>query len=220
MGQAAMTTNDEAEQLRRSIDQQRNALGRDLEALGDHVSPGRVIERRRMAVSRRVRSMKDSVMGAADQTGERVGGAGSSVAEGAGSLIGAVTDAPDAVKERTAGSPLAMGIISFGLGFVAASVLPATRREQELAARVEPTLERAAQDAGAMAREGMEELRPVAEEAASKLGDDAKDATQAIQDRAREGMAEVREQAAPAGAGPSDQTAARQPDPFPPRPSA
>src|SRR3546814_19026066 len=62
------TGSAESQQLRASIEAQRAMLGRDLEALGDHVSPGRVVERRKRAMSTRMSRMRERVMGAADDT--------------------------------------------------------------------------------------------------------------------------------------------------------
>ncbi|MET0727006.1 MAG: DUF3618 domain-containing protein [Acidimicrobiales bacterium] len=189
------TTNPTAEQLRQEIDQQRDALGRDFEALGDHVSPGRMIERKRMAAGERVRSVKTTLMGAADHSTSRVGDARSAVANQAGAVANAVTSAPDMALQRTQGSPLVMGLISFGLGFVAGSVIPATQREQELASQAEPLLERAAEGAGQVARESIDELAPVAQRAAESLKEDAAEGARVVQERAKEGVTEVQAQA-------------------------
>jgi hypothetical protein len=210
------TTTTDTEQLRWEIERQRSALGRDLEALGDHVSPGRIVERRKAAAGQRVRRMKDTLMGSADSAGSRVSDAGGSVADragavagsisdGAGSVAGAVRETPDAVMERTKGSPLGMGLISFGIGVVAGSLLPSTRKETQLAAKVEPALERVAEEAGTAAREGMDQLRPAAEQAAQSLKHEATDAAHAVQEKAAEGAAEVQAEAQSGAAEVADQ---------------
>ena len=178
----------EAQQLRQEIEQQRSMLGRDLEALGDHVSPGRIVERRRTAAAQSFRGVKDRVMGVADDTS-------SAVTDRAGSVAGAVSSAPHLARTQTQGNPLAMGLVSFGVGLVAASLLPTSRQERQLAAKAEPALQSAAEHAGALAREDVDELVPAAQSAAMDLRDDAADAARVVKDKAQAGAAEVQDQA-------------------------
>ena len=181
------TTSAEAQLLRQEIESQRTMLGRDLEALGDHVSPGRMVERRRTAAAQRVRGVKDRLMGVADDTT-------SAVTDRAESVAHAVAAAPDAACSQTQGSPLAMGLISFGVGLVAASLIPATREERKLAAKAQPALQAAAEQAGTLAREDVDQLVPAAKEAAMDLRDDAADAARVVKDQAQAGAAEVQGQ--------------------------
>ena len=53
------------EELRTQIAEQRDDLGRELEAIGDRVSPGRMAQRRKAAVGERFTSVKERVMGTA-----------------------------------------------------------------------------------------------------------------------------------------------------------
>ena len=88
------------------------------------------------------------VRSAASQTADRVSGtassAASSVQDAASSAAGTVQDAastaadavqeaPQAIRRQTRGNPLAAGLIAFGAGWLVSSLLPASRREQELA---------------------------------------------------------------------------------------
>ena len=50
-------------ELRRDIERTRADLGDTLDAIGDRVSPGRMIERRKNRMSSGIRSVKDRVMG-------------------------------------------------------------------------------------------------------------------------------------------------------------
>jgi hypothetical protein len=185
----------DAERLRWEIERQRSTLGRDLEALGDHVSPGRMVERRKAAMGHRVRRVRDRLMGAADGAGENLSFAGEAMTGFGEDVASSVRGAPDMVRDRTQGSPLGMGLVSFGIGFVAASLFPATRQEQRLAAKVEPALDRAAEEAGSVARESVDDLRPAAEQAALDLRDDATEAAQHVKDTAQQGVDEVRSEA-------------------------
>ena len=153
MGEATgpMTESEttEAAALRHEISSQRQTLGRDLEALGDHVSPNRIVERRRAALRQRVRQVSEKLMGTAEGAGERVGQAGD-----------AIRGVPDAARQTVAGSPLTMGLISYGIGVVAASLLPASQGEEELATKAQPALDRAAEKVGSLAREDVDALKP------------------------------------------------------------
>ena len=48
----------------------------------------------------------------------------SSISDATGSVAESARQAPQAVVDRTQGSPLVMGAVAFGLGFVAAAVFP------------------------------------------------------------------------------------------------
>src|SRR3546814_18922687 len=103
------TGSAESQQLRASIEAQRAMLGRDLEALGDHVSPGRVVERRKWAMSTRMSRMRERVMGAADDTTAALG-------ERLESLADTVTRAPDIARPAPQGHPLDPKSVGYGKG--------------------------------------------------------------------------------------------------------
>jgi hypothetical protein len=189
----------EAQMLRQEIEAQRSMLGRDLEALGDHVSPGRMVERRRNAAAQKVRGVKERLMGAADDTTsavtDRASSAGSAITDRAGSVAQTVAEAPQMARSQTQGNPLAMGLVSFGVGLVAASLFPATRQERQLARKAEPALQTAAEQAGSLAREDVDQLVPAAKSAATDLREDAADAARTVAEQAQSGAAQVQEQA-------------------------
>jgi gas vesicle protein len=196
-----------AEELRWEIDQKRSDLTRDFDAIGDRVSPGRMVERQTEAVKSRFRSMKESVMGTADDLGgsardrtldvrDQVGGTAHDVRESAADLAqsaqstvqsaaGRVGEVPDLVKEQTQGNPLAAGLVAFGIGLLAASVLPESRRERQLARKMEPQLQQAASAAGETGRHLAEELKPVAQEHATNLQESAKESVQQVAEQAK-----------------------------------
>ena len=139
-----------AEDLRHDLEQQRESLGRDLVAIGDRVSPGRMVERRRLAVRQSFGRARDAVMGAkdtaADTTQHAASSAQSAVGSAASAVGDAVTSAPQAIQSQTQGNPLAAGLIAFGVGALAGSLLPTTRREEQAVAQVQPALESAASE--------------------------------------------------------------------------
>jgi hypothetical protein len=155
--------------MRDEIAGTRQDMSETLEAIGDHVSPGRIIERRKNRVADSVRQLRERVMGSASDTA-------SSISDATGSIAESARQAPRAVGERTQGSPLAMGAVAFGLGFVAAAMFPASRPEKEatgqLLAKAEP-LE--------------EELKSVGQDVVDTLKEPAREAVETVKQTATSG---------------------------------
>jgi gas vesicle protein len=186
------------EDLKAQIADQRETLGQDLEAIGDRVSPARMAQRRKAAVRQGWQSTKDRVMGSAGDAGSKMSDAASSVGDAVGSV-------PRSAANIAEGNPLAVGLVAFGAGLVVATLLPQTQREQQLAEKVQPTVERAASEVGAAAQDTVEQLKPKAQEAVDevkssaqdsvqKVKDDASDAASQTTDHAKQATREVRSQ--------------------------
>ena len=186
---------DEQAELRQQIAEQRESLGADLTALGDHVSPARMVERRRATVGQRWRDVRDRVMGVADSAGSSAGSVRGTVSDAVGSVTQSVAGTPEAARQATQGSPLAVGLIGFGAGLVAAALLPTSEREQELAHKVEPAAQRAAEQAGSVVRQEVDELAPEVKSAAQEVADRAREAGAAIKDEAKGAADQVRDEA-------------------------
>jgi len=179
-----------AEELRERLDAQRNDLSADLDAIGDRVSPGRIMERRKSAVKDRVGSVRERLMGAADTSSHAVGAAPAAMGDGVSRAVSHLGDqmaaAPTAATHAVQGNPLAMGLIAFGAGLVVASLLPETEAEHRAAARFQPALEEAAAGAAEMASNVAEEVRPAVEQAVTDLKATATESVQAVQSEAKE----------------------------------
>jgi len=177
-----------AEELRGQLVYQRAEISRDLDAIGDRVSPHRMMERRQAAVRRRFGDIKERVMGSTESSIDVVRDAGASAAT-------ALTDSASSVVHGTRnaaeGNPLAMGLIAFGAGLVAATVFPATRTERDIAERAQPALEKAASEAGPAARHVVEELKPAAQEAVADLRDSAMEAASSVKQQAADAASET-----------------------------
>ena len=133
-----------AEELRGQLGEQRAEISRDLDAIGDRVSPQRMVERRQAAVRQRVSDIKDTVMGTAESSVDTVRDAGTSAAT---TVTDSASTVVDGTRHAAEGNPLAMGLVAFGAGLVAATIFPATRTERDLAAHAQPALEHAAAQA-------------------------------------------------------------------------
>lgn len=189
------------DELRRDIDDTREHLGDTLGAIEDRVSPRAIVERRRSAMAERWTSTKEAVMGRADQVTSTASGAAHNVTTTAS---GAVHDAPQMASERMQGNPWAAGIIAFGAGLLAATLLPVTRTEEEQADKVmekaKPLIEEAkgvASDiASDMKDEGLshvDALKSDAADAAAAVGDTARSAGEDTRDAGRSAVQDVRQ---------------------------
>lgn len=171
------------EELRQDIAARRDDIGRDLDAIGDRLSPGRMVERTRGRARTRVVTVRERVMGTArgarssmDDAKQHIGdqgrSAGTSVKEAPGQAM-------HAVEERVEGSPLAAGLVAFAFGFLAGSLVPGTRREAELTSRLEPQLEEATRAVASGAKDAATEVAGVAK-------DEAQDAKEQVTEAAHE----------------------------------
>jgi ElaB/YqjD/DUF883 family membrane-anchored ribosome-binding protein len=188
-----------AEELRREIEYTREGLGETLDAIGDRVSPGRIVERRKNKVVNGLSSVRNRVMGTASDAGQSVG-------DTAGGAVDTIKGAPDAVVQQTQGNPLVAGGIAFGVGVLLASVFPATAKEQQVAGQLKEKAEPLAEDLKQTgqqmaehmkepAREAVESVKQAATEGQQAVADTAKQAAESTGQAAREGAETVRSEA-------------------------
>jgi ElaB/YqjD/DUF883 family membrane-anchored ribosome-binding protein len=188
-----------AEELRREIEDTRHGLGQTLDAIGDRVSPGRIVERRKNRVMNGLHSVRDRVMGTAADTGHAIG-------ETAGGAVDTLKATPDAVVGQTQGNPLAAGAVAFGVGVLLASIFPASAKEkqaaEELMDRVQPLTDELKQAGQEMAehlkepaREAVEQVKHVAAEGQQAVTDTVKEVADTSKQSAREATDAVRAEA-------------------------
>jgi hypothetical protein len=169
------------EELKKDIEQTRAEMSRDVDAISDKVSPSRIVQRRVDRTKSTIGGLRERVMGSTSSYGNSLGERASSAASG---VSDAVTGAPDMAKERTQGNPLAMGLLAFAAGMVAASLLPVSSVETQAAGALEDK-----------AREPLQEnLKEMAGQLKDDLQDSAQDAVESIKDRATEGAQSVADQ--------------------------
>ena len=158
-------------------------------------------DRSRERTRRRVSGLRERLMGPvdtarttfADSTGDR------SIGSRVGDVASNVTDhdPAGAVTQRVEGSPLAMGLVAFGIGFVAGSVIPPSRSEQELAHRLEPQVSQLAQGAAETVKEAGEHLAPAVQEEAASLKDEAQSAVGKVTETGKQEASAARQEATP-----------------------
>jgi hypothetical protein len=225
-------TPDDPDQIRRQIERTQDAISQDVDALSEKVTPGRIVERRVQRARGTAARWKDRVMGsnparsggtARDAVGQVAGSvsgtassAASSVsdaASGAASTVTtAVAEAPRYARQQAEGNPLAAALVAFGAGWLVSSLLPATRREQELADQAKdraselghPVAEAAKQAATEVkdnlaepAQEAVESVRTTATDAGRTVAEEGRAAAGNVQGQAQESAGTLRQNASP-----------------------
>ncbi|MBM0237619.1 DUF3618 domain-containing protein [Micromonospora sp. ATA32] len=191
------------DQIRREIEATRSSLSTDVDALAYKVSPSRIVDDRKQRARNALQNVRDKVMGSASDLGHGTGHAAHSVGDHASSAAATVSDAahqaPQKLREESEGNPLAAGLIAFGVGMLASSLLPATRREQQAAAQVRERVsehsDAVKEKFGEVASELKEELREPAQHATQSVKSTAQDAVHAVKDDATSAAHDVKDTA-------------------------
>jgi gas vesicle protein len=172
---------ESAEELRRDIEETRGGLTNTLDAIGDRVSPGRVIERRKNRMVQGVQSVRDRVMGSASDVRGTVSG-------GTTTAYDAVKDTPDTVRNQTQGSPVVAGAIAFGVGFLVAAILPPSQSEQRAAEGLMDKAEPLKDELASAGREIAEGVKGVAQDAVEEVKATAAESKTAVTDTVHESV--------------------------------
>lgn len=179
------------EQLTRDIEARRAELSRDLDALTDKVSPAQMVERRKQATKSRLHGMKDKVMGSAQDTRAGFSSAGSNATgamSGAADSVSSTTQgAVSTIEQKTEGNPLAAGLIAFGAGWLASSLLPASEKEAQAAQKLVET----AKDKG---QPLVDEAKSVGQEVGQNLKESATEAAEEVKASAQESAETVKQE--------------------------
>jgi gas vesicle protein len=162
-------TND-PEQIRADIEETRRELGGDVDALADKVRPSSIVHRQTERVKGAVGRARDAVMGTASDAASTVGDT--------------VSDLPHKAAQTARGNPIAVGLIAFGFGLLAASLLPASAKERELA-----------ESAKDMASPAVDKLKEAAHTVADDMKEPAKEAAQSVKDAAKDAASNVKDAA-------------------------
>jgi hypothetical protein len=180
------------EEIKRDIEATREELSRDVDALSEKVSPARVLERRVDKAKGAVGGVKDKVMGVASTSGGNSGGlstAQDKVSSAASTVADTASSAPEVARSKTRGNPLAAGLIAFGVGWLASSLLPATQKEQDVAVAVRDKANEHAdaikQPLADAANDMKDNMREPVQHAAESVKSTAQDGAANVQDEAR-----------------------------------
>jgi|SRR4051794_28269622 uncharacterized protein YjbJ (UPF0337 family) len=175
---------EEPDRVRQNIEATRASLTRDVDLLAEKTSPRQVARRRWTAV-------REKVMGSAEQgrhaVSDTTSAAAGTVQDKAHDAADAVRSAPQAVATQTQGNPLAAGIIAFGVGMLAATLMPVTEAERragqelrehsgDLTDRVKDVAGDLKDDLSGSARHAVDEVRSTAQDAVQTTTSEAADA--------------------------------------------
>jgi hypothetical protein len=204
---------EEPDRIRDDIEATRASLSRDVDRLADRTIPTRVAQRRWTAVKERARGVSDRVMGttgyetgsvrdtarsAAGAVQDAAQQAGARAGEAAGSVAETVREAPQMAARRTRGNPIAAGVIAFGAGLLAASLIPTTEAERRAGQQVRDNagdlVDQVREPLAQSARELREDLSGSVRDAAGQVRDTATDAAKATADEAGRSARDAAEQ--------------------------
>jgi Protein of unknown function (DUF3618) len=186
MGQSTEELNDD-------IEATRQRLSRDVDELGTKVSPSQIAHRRKEAAKNKLGSLRDRVMGSAQDATGSVASAGQSMT---GSVSDTASGAVQGLQQRAEGNPLAAGVIAFGAGMLLSSLFPATRAETQVAQKGMDTAREHGQplieEAKSMGQEVGQNLKEAGSQAASEVASTAKDSAQHVKEEGQESAQNVR----------------------------
>ncbi|MGD8194573.1 DUF3618 domain-containing protein [Herbiconiux sp. P18] len=183
---------DSPEQIRAEIERTRRELGGDVDALADKVTPSKIVGRQTDRVRGAVGSVRDRVMGAAGDVSDSVADRGAAARDG-------VSGATEKVAAKAEGNPLAVGLIAFGVGLLAASLIPASTKEKDAASTLKDQAQPLVEQVTDAAREVGQNLKEPTRDAASAVKEAATGAVDSVTSEAGSAADEVKSQAQKSG---------------------
>lgn len=198
-----MTTSNDPEQIRLEIERTRSDLSRNVNQLGDAVSPGSIAQRQKTKMRRQLSGWKERVMGTSDDLSNSMTGTTGDLRQQAGEAAGQVSDTvqelPHLARTKTQGNPLAAGLIALGAGWLLGSVIPASSKEQEAATalkeQAEPMLHDVADEAKQVGKDMAGHLRGPAQQSMEEVKSQAQSSTEEVRTQAQSSAGDVRDTA-------------------------
>jgi gas vesicle protein len=214
-----MSENPDA--IRADIEATRARLGTNVDAVADKVTPSNIVHRQTDKLKDAVTGVKEKVMGAADHatvraqdtlhhaaqssaghtsnalhsTGDTLHGAKDNVSAKLGDAGQAVAAAPDQVKAKTQGNPLAAGLIAFGAGLLVSSLIPPSQKEREAADQLKTAAQPLATQVTDAAKDMVQDLKEPAMEAVENVKATATDAAQTVKAEGQHAATDVKDRA-------------------------
>jgi gas vesicle protein len=180
---------EEPDRLRDQIEATRADLSRDVDRLADRTSPSRVVQRRWSSMKEKTRGVTQRIMGQSREAADSVQDMSHQAAD-------KVRGVPRELANQTQGNPVAVGVIAFGVGLLAASLIPTTdierRAGQELRENAGELYDRVRKPLTESAQQLKDDVSGSVREAASQVKETARDAGQETADRARQAVDETR----------------------------
>ncbi|MEY9952344.1 DUF3618 domain-containing protein [Leifsonia sp. EB34] len=194
---------DDPDVIRAEIENTRRSLSGDVDALADKVTPSKIADRQKRKVKGAFHSFTQRIMGSDDEDEYYSGHAHRSVAARTGDALDdakdATADAGRRVVAKAEGNPVAVGLVAFGLGLLAASLIPASDKEQELAAKAKDAAQPMLQEAAEVGKEIANDLKQPAQEAVEAVKETAQESVETVRAEATDRAGDVADDAKEAG---------------------
>ena len=192
----------EPDQLRQDIEATRARMTRDVDLLAEKTSPTKVAQRRWTSVKEKVMGSTDHARHAASDTTSSAVGTVQDKASHASDVVGekahdaadAVRSAPQALATQTKGNPVAAGIIAFGVGMLAATLIPVTDAEKRAGQQLKDNSGDLTDKVKDVAAEMKDDLTGTVQHAVGEVKATATDAAQTTRDQAQSSVQDVKEQ--------------------------
>jgi hypothetical protein len=152
-----------SEEIRHDIERTRQDLGDTIDEVTHQAKPQQIAKRGKQRVRQQISSAKNKVMGSAEE--------GVHQAEG-----------------QIKGNPLAAGLIAFGGGALAATLLPGDKVARQ-------TAQKLSEEAGPMAEKAKAQARQVGQQLGEDVSHSAQEAAHHVQDKAKQSAEHVKQEA-------------------------
>ncbi|MGX6601432.1 DUF3618 domain-containing protein [Micromonosporaceae bacterium Da 78-11] len=199
----------EPDRLRQDIENTRARMTRDVDLLAEKTSPTKVAQRRWNSVKEKVMGTTEhaghvagdktssavgTVQDKASQLGDKASHVGDVASEKAHDAADAVRSAPQAVTSQTRGNPVAAGVIAFGVGLLAATLIPVTDVERRAGQQVKDNSGDLTDKVKDLAGEVKDDLSGTVQHAVGEVKDTARDAAQTTKQQAQSSAQDAKEQ--------------------------
>jgi len=200
---------EEPDRLRQDIESTRATLTRDVDRLAEKTSPKQVARRRWTAAKEKVMgstgqardavgSGTSSAVGTVQEKASHLGDKASQLGDVAGSkahdAADTVRSAPRAVVSQAQGNPIAAGVIAFGVGLLAATLIPVTDAERRAGQELKDHSGELTDQAKNVAGDLRDDLGGTVQEAAGHLKETAQDAARGTGEQVRSSAQDVKDQ--------------------------
>jgi ElaB/YqjD/DUF883 family membrane-anchored ribosome-binding protein len=175
------------DEIRADIEATRSDLSTNVDALADKVTPSKIAARQTDKIKGAFSSARDAVMGTVADVHDSASGTSESIGDAAGRA-----------KSKVEGNPFAVGLIAFGVGLLAASLVPASAKEKELAATAKDAAQPLVDELTDSAKDAVQNLKEPTQEAAAAVKDSATSAAEHVRDEAASNVDDLMDQASQA----------------------
>jgi uncharacterized protein YjbJ (UPF0337 family) len=199
---------EEPDRLKQDIANTRASLTRDVDLLAEKTSPTKVAQRRWTAVKEKVMGSTDHARHAAADTGSSAMSTVQDKASHVGDVAGgkahdaveAVRSAPQAVVAQAQGNPVAAGIIAFGVGMLAATLIPVSDVERRAGQQIKDNSGDLTDKVKDIAGDMKDDLSGPVQQAVGQVKETAVDAAQTTRQQAQSSAQDAKEQTKQAAA--------------------